>query len=112
MLSPVHTTPPPDARPASTYADILDTLRLLEEAPPPLVGSKTPPTDQKPANSTQTARLSVNVVGVAKDLGPAPSSLSESSKLQNILSYLDEMERADEDKTSSNRTTAPDSERE
>ena len=91
-LSPVHTTPPAVSKPASTYDDILDTLRLLEEAPPPLIGSKTPPTDTR-ENPSITTHTSAGVeVGVAKPSGPAHSSLSE-SKLQNILSYLDEMER-------------------
>ena len=107
--SPVHTVPPPTVTASTTpppiitkgtsppptvtastttttYTDILDTLRLLEEAPLPLPGSKykeTPPT-------TDVG------VGVARHIGPAHSSSLSESKLQSILSYLDEMEKTEE----------------
>ena len=81
---PSHTLP----KAASTYTDIIDTLKLLEEAPPPLPGSKSGET--LPTNY----RNEMGVVRGGAKQGTASSSLSE-SKLQSILSYLDEMERAD-----------------
>ena len=98
--SPVQTTPPAIPRNTSTYADILDTLRLLEEAPPPLPGSKSVeilPTEPegKPPNNPPTANFTIQEVGVVRKTGPAHSSRSE-SKLQSIMNYLDDMERADE----------------
>ena len=99
-----HTPPKPTpSSPPTTYADILDTLKLLEEAPPPLPGSKSKETSPTPQGSKFTSNYlsSANLgyldkVGVAVG-GAAPptgTSLSE-SKLQSILSYLDEMERED-----------------
>ena len=100
---PTHTAPLPKA--ASTYSDILDTLKLLEEAPPPLPGSKSeeaPPTRLEPSSSSSARYLSPANLGRLNEVGgvrggatqTSNSSLSE-SKLQSILSYLDEMERAD-----------------
>ena len=109
---PTHTAPLPKA--ASTYSDILDTLKLLEEAPPPLPGSKSEealPTRQgtksgnnylEPSSSSSARYLSPANLGRLNEVGgvrggatqTSNSSLSE-SKLQSILSYLDEMERAD-----------------
>ena len=98
IFSSLPTTIP---KATSTYADILDTLKLLEEAPPPLPGSKsreTPPTNHESmsGNTTYLSSASLghhNVVGgVAKQT--SSSGLSE-SKLQSIMSYLDEMEKND-----------------
>lgn len=105
--SPVHQTPPtsktqplqttptktPPKTNTSTYTDILNTLRLLEEAPPPLPRSKsdeTPPI-RKPSDS-----ITIREMGGAKKMDHAPSNLSE-SKLQSILSYLDEMGKEEEE---------------
>ena len=101
-------TPPTIPKAASMYTDILDTLKLLEEAPPPLPGTKSPPTNQRsksranPSSSASTYltptslghRNDTGRVGGGTKLSTTSTSLSE-SKLQSILSYLDEMERAD-----------------
>lgn len=102
-----HTSPAVPV--ASTYTDILDTLKLLEEAPPPLSGSKsveTPPTNQRSKSSgncllsSNADHLSSASLGQHNEMGVATisSNLSE-SKLQSILSYLDEMEHADREMT-------------
>lgn len=71
----VHLAPPISHTP-STYDDIMDTLRLLEEVPAPLE----PPL---------TARKTQGQGGLGGSGG-----LSE-GKLQSILSYLDQVEKAD-----------------
>jgi hypothetical protein len=109
--SPVQPTPVVTTN-TSTYADILDTLRLLEEAPPPLPGSNSKETLPKPYSSAvvevgvarQIHHTHSYTVGVARESGPAQSNLSE-SKLHSILSYLDEVERVDEGTTCRNPTS-------
>ena len=97
---PSHTPPLPAATAprtaASTYTDIINTLKLLEEAPPPLSGSKsgeTPPT-KKNSKSNDNPMMTCHDVGVARGVAKESTSLSE-SKLQSILDYLDDVERAD-----------------
>lgn len=105
-------------QPPSTYDNILKTLALLEEAPPPLAKPKS---DNSPhshldqsgyylsvdnvnkLDSLSTRNPSLNGMGMgvadpALLTGTANASsggLSE-SKLQSILSYLDEMDKADQ----------------
>ena len=112
--SPVQPTPPVVTTNTSTYADILDTLRLLEEAPPPLPGSNSKEFLPKPYSSAvvevgvarHIGPTHSSTVGVARESGPAQSNLSE-SRLQSILSYLDEVERVDEGRGASTTGRIP-----
>ena len=63
----------------STYEDVLAALQLLEEEPLPL----------------QLVDSAYLPTGNLDDLGPTPLSIDQ-GKLQNILAYLDEMEKEDE----------------
>lgn len=94
---------PPGSSSKNTYNGILETLKLLEEAPPPLKeGSSlvsSTPVGYLSAQNLQklTTPRSTNPTTTAADtvvVQPAP--LSE-TKLQSIFSYLDEVERADQD---------------
>ena len=112
--SPVQPTPPVVTTNTSTYADILDTLRLLEEAPPPLPGSNSKEFLPKPYSSAvvevgvarHIGPTHSSTVGVARESGPAQSNLSD-SKLQSILSYLDEVERVDKGRGASTTGRIP-----
>ena len=72
---------PPSSQQKSTFKDVLAVLQLLEEEPSPL----------QPLDPAYVP------MGTLEDLGFAGPPLSmDQGKLQNILSYLDEMERKDE----------------
>ena len=88
-LRPVHTQPKPN----NTYADILETLKLLEEEPAPLA-----PTGQSTDDSKRGYLSAENLQKLSSSSNPlnTSGSLSE-GKLSNILAYLDEMEKADQD---------------
>ena len=106
--------PPPQpasANTKSTYDDILETLKLLEEAPPPLKESggaaKGTPMGYLSAENLQrltTPHVASTSAATSRNTGAEchqgtaaqSGSLSE-TKMHSILSYLDEMERADED---------------
>ena len=113
-----HSHPPdPTHQPhnnSSTYNNILKTLALLEEAPPPLAN----PTSKDGSNSHLNQSgyyLSVDNVSKLESLsatsanrGVDPALISgmggvsssgglSESKLQSILSYLDEMDKADQE---------------
>jgi len=87
---PSSTLSSPSKQP-NTYNDILETLKLLEEVPAPLSS------DQP---SRRTSYLSAeNLEKLTSPKAPVVShsaSLTE-GKLSNILAYLDEMEKADQD---------------
>lgn len=110
--TPGSTHSHPTQQPNNTYNNILKTLALLEEAPPPLAK---PVLDDSRSHLNQSGYyLSVDNVskldsmsnsvrgGVANpahlsgETTTTSGGLSE-SKLQSILSYLDEMDKADED---------------
>ena len=103
--------PPQPANTKSTYDDILETLKLLEEAPPPLKESsdaaEATPMGYLSAENLQrltTPRVTSTSAAPSRNTGAEchqgtaaqSGSLSE-TKMHGILSYLDEMERADED---------------
>ncbi len=76
----------------NTYNDILDTLKLLEEVPAPLISTDTH------ASSDKAYLSAANVQKLDASSAPLSSSVSLSEgKLSNILAYLDEMEKADQD---------------
>ena len=108
--TPVSTHSCPTHQSNSTYNNILKTLALLEEAPPPLAK---PVLDNSHSNQSGYY-LSVDNVSkldsISNSVGRGvanPTHLSgvatttsgglSDSKLQSILSYLDEMDKADED---------------
>ena len=78
----------------NTYNDILETLKLLEAAPAPFDPGKTRDGGRGSADPTSPGYLS------ARNLQRLDGSVEKPSgggKLQSILSYLDEMERAEEE---------------
>ena len=101
----------PTHQPSSTYDNILKTLALLEEAPPPLTK---PTLDDSHSHLNRSGYYlsvdNVNKLDSSNDVRggmadpalfsgtatTASGGLSE-SKLQSILSYLDEMDKADQD---------------
>ena len=121
-----HSNPPDSAHQphnsnGSTYNNILKTLALLEEAPPPLAN---PTSSKDDANShlnqsgyylsvdnvsklealsaTSSANRGVDPVLISGMGGGGGGGVSSSgglseSKLQSILSYLDEMDKADQE---------------
>ena len=105
--------PPPPQPPntKSTYDDILETLKLLEEAPLPLKESggaaMVAPMGYLSAENLQrltTPHGTSTLAAASRNTGAEchqkttsqSGSLSE-TKMHSILSYLDEMERTDED---------------
>ena len=104
--------PPPPQPPntKSTYDDILETLKLLEEAPLPLKESggaaKVTPMGYLSAENlqrlttphgTSTSAAASRNTGAECHQGTSQSGSLSETKMHSILSYLDEMERADED---------------
>ena len=107
---------PPHSNNSSTYNNILKTLALLEEAPPPLTDNPTSRGDNASSHLNQSGYyLSVDNVSKLESLSSAnggvdPTLISgmggggvsssgglSESKLQSILSYLDEMDKADQE---------------
>ena len=105
-------------QPHTTYDNILKTLALLEEAPPPLPNPNKSVSEGVNSRLNQSGYyLSVDNVNKLDSLstrmpsanggGADPASLTgvatassgglSESKLQSILSYLDEMDKADQD---------------
>ena len=78
----------------STYNDILETLKLLEAVPPPFEAGKSQDGGRGSADPASPGYLSAKNL---QRLGGAVEKPLEGGKLQSILSYLDEMERADEE---------------
>ena len=78
---------PPIIKPptSSTYDEIMDTLRLLEEVPPALEPSTSPT-----VASTDGGRGSRGGGGAATGAGRLSNG-----KLESILSYLDQVERVE-----------------
>ena len=102
--------PPQPLNTKSTYDDILETLKLLEEAPPPLKESggaaKVAPMSYLSAENlqrlttshgTSTSATASRTTGAECHQGTSQSGSLSETKMHSILSYLDEMERADED---------------
>ena len=117
-----HSHPPdPTHQPESTYDNILKTLALLEEAPPPLATPNKSALDDSHSHLNQSGYyLSVDNINKLESLSTRTPSLSgmgggvanpamfpgtattasgglSDSKLQSILSYLDDMDKADQD---------------
>lgn len=95
--------PIPQPKHGNTYDDILETLKLLEEAPAPLSTDKGGiPTVSDPygaylsAKNLKSLGTSTATAGHHPNAPPLSGSLSE-GKLHSILAYLDEMEQADQD---------------
>ncbi len=86
-LSPPITKPPV----SSTYDEIMDTLRLLEEMPAALEPSVSPTTATTAAVSATDRGRGSRGGGVA---ATGAGRLSD-GKLESILSYLDQVERVE-----------------
>ena len=92
--------------PKTTYSDILETLKLLEEVPEPLSSSEQQVPLVPPHSSSSSAAYlsSFNLAQLRTPHHPPPppplpppeqqAQLSE-GKLQSILTYLEQMEQAD-----------------
>lgn len=83
---------PPIIKPpaSSTYDEIMDTLRLLEEVPAALEPSVSPSTTAAAITATDRGRGSWGGGGAVLGAG----RLSD-GKLESILSYLDQVERVE-----------------
>ena len=83
-----------DYKQGNSYNDILKTLKLLEEVPAPLASTK----DQACSDRTYLSAKNLQKLAPPAVNGPLSNSANLSEgKLGNILAYLDEMEKADQD---------------
>lgn len=92
--SPVRKPSPALTKP-STIDNIMQTLQQLEEAPPPLPG---PPATPTPTHSSVSYLSATNLHKMRDYLDPEQNHNGlSSSKLHTILSYLDQVDRRDEE---------------
>ncbi len=83
-----------DHKQGNSYNDILKTLKLLEEVPAPLSSAK----DQACSDRAYLSAKNLQKLTPLAVNAPLSNSASLSEgKLSNILAYLDEMEKADQD---------------
>ncbi|XP_062072673.1 centrosomal protein of 131 kDa [Lepus europaeus] len=93
-----------EAKPRATLAELLDTLRLLEEEPEPLPRPRAYHKDRYTWTDEEDDASSLTADNLEKfgQLGAAPEppadgALLSEAKLQDIVSFLDEMEKSEQE---------------
>ncbi|XP_072414876.1 centrosomal protein of 131 kDa isoform X2 [Chiloscyllium punctatum] len=98
----------------TTLNDVLDTLKLLEEEPKLFTGPKVHKKDKyawidEDCDSTSLTADNLEKLGQIEQASglPTASPLLSEAKLQSIMSFLDEMEKSEQERPKSRSSTAP-----
>ncbi|XP_067860069.1 centrosomal protein of 131 kDa isoform X2 [Heptranchias perlo] len=98
----------------TTLNDVLDTLKLLEEEPELLPASNAYKKDKyawidEDADSTSLTADNLEKLGKIEQASGLPEggTLLSEAKLQSIMSFLDEMEKSEQERPRSSSSTAP-----
>ncbi|XP_043570917.1 centrosomal protein of 131 kDa isoform X4 [Chiloscyllium plagiosum] len=98
----------------TTLNDVLDTLKLLEEEPKLLTGPKVHEKDKyawidEDCDSTSLTADNLEKLGQIEQASSLPTAgpLLSEAKLQSIMSFLDEMEKSEQERPKSRSSTAP-----